>query len=174
MKKLLFSFIVALATVSCTQAQKTEFSPEALASVMIATDKSETTFQKAIEANKGKIVVVDVWASWCGDCIKGLPKYKELQKQFPDVVYLNISMDRDWESWIIGAEHHLITGQHFWAPEGMKGTFGSEIDLSWIPRYMVVDQEGKIALYNAKEADDTKIATTITNLQTKKGKKSKR
>lgn len=174
MKKLLFSFAVALATVSCTQAQKTEFTPEALSSVMIATDKSETTFQQAIESNKGKIVVIDVWASWCSDCIKGLPKYKELQKQFPDVVYLNISMDRDWESWIIGAERNQVTGQHFLAPDGMKGVFGSQIDLDWIPRYMVVDQEGKIAMYNAIVADDAKIATTIKNLQTKKGKKSKR
>lgn len=174
MKKLLLSFVVALAIVSCTQAQKTEFTPAALASVMITTDKSETSFQKVIEANKGKIVVIDVWASWCSDCIKGLPKYKELQKQFPDVVYLNISMDRNWESWIIGTEKNQVTGQNFWAPDGMKGTFGKEIDLSWIPRYMVIDQEGKIALYNAIEADDAKIATTLTNLQTKQEKKSKR
>ena len=98
MKKILLSFVIVLSTIACSQAQKTEFTPEALNSVMIATDKSETTFQKVLDANKGKIVVIDVWASWCSDCIKGFPKYKELQAKFPEVTYLYISMDKEWEN----------------------------------------------------------------------------
>lgn len=174
MKKILLSFVLALATISCTQAQKTEFAPEALKSVMIATDKSETTFNQVLLANKGKIVVIDVWASWCSDCIKGFPAYKELQAQFPDVTYLYISMDKNWENWIVGAENHILKGQHFWVQDGMKGIFGQSIDLNWIPRYMVIDQEGKIALYNAIKADDPKIAATIKDLQNKKAKKTKK
>lgn len=174
MKKVLFSLVIAIATISCTQAQKTEFPAQALSSVMMATNKSETTFDKVMQANKGKIVVIDVWASWCSDCIKGFPAYKELQAQFPEVTYLYISMDREWEKWIIGAEKYELKGQHFWAEEGMKGVFGQSIELSWIPRYMVIDQEGKIALYNAIKADDPKIAETIKMLQNKKGKKNKK
>lgn len=173
MKKILLSLVIAIASISCTQAQKTEFPPEALSSVMIATDKSETTFQNVLDANIGKIVVIDVWASWCPDCIKGFPKYKELQAQFPDVTYLYISMDRNWESWIVGAENHILKGQHFWVQDGMKGVFGQSIDLDWIPRYMVIDQKGKIALYKATEADDAKLAETIKKLQKIKVKKSK-
>ena len=173
MKKILLSFVLALASISCTQAQKTEFTPEALSSVMIATDKSETTFQNVLDANIGKIVVIDVWASWCPDCIKGFPKYKELQAQFPDVTYLYISMDRNWQSWIVGAENNILKGQHFWVQDGMKGVFGQSIDLDWIPRYMVIDQKGKIALYKATEADDAKLAETIKKLQKIKVKKSK-
>lgn len=165
MRKIMLSLVCAIATISCSQAQKTEFPPEALNSVMIATDKSETTFQKVMDANLGKIVVIDVWASWCSDCVKGFPKYKELQAQFPDVTYLYISMDRNWESWIIGAEKHILKGQHFWAPDGMKGVFGKSIDLDWIPRYMVIDKEGKIALYKAIEADDTKLQEVLKKLQ---------
>ena len=167
MKKILLSFMVAITTISCSQAQKTEFTPEAMKSVLTATDKSETTFQQVIEDNKGKIVVIDVWASWCSDCIKGFPKYKELQAQFPDVTYLYISMDKEWERWIVGAEMHQLKGQHFWAQDGMKGVFGKSIDLDWIPRYMVVDKEGKIALYNAIEADDAKLIKAIEKLQNK-------
>lgn len=171
MKKILLSLVVALSIISCTQAQKSEFTPKALNSTLINTDKSETTFQKVIDANKGNIVVIDVWASWCSDCIKGIPKFKSLQEQFPEVTYVYISMDRKWENWIIGAEQHSLKGQHYWASEGMKGVFGQEIDLDWIPRYMVIDQEGKIALYKAIEADDAKIGEAIKNLQSKKSKK---
>lgn len=174
MKKIFLSLVLALATISCSQAQKTEFPQEALKSVLIATDKSETTFEKVMEDNKGKIVVIDVWASWCSDCIKGFPSYKELQAQFPDVVYLYISVDKKWENWIVGAEKYSLHGQHFWVESGMKSEFGKAIDLDWIPRYMVIDQKGQIALYNAIDANDKKISETILKLQGKKQKKSKK
>ena len=168
MKNMFLSLILACTTIACTQAQKTEFAPGALSSKLIATDKSETTFEKVLEENKGKIVVIDVWASWCSDCIKGFPKYMDLQKQFPDATYLYISMDKTWEKWIIGAEKHQLKGQHFWAEDGMKGLFGTAIDLDWIPRYMVIDKEGKIALYKAIEADDAQLVKTMKELQNKK------
>lgn len=173
MKKILFSLVLAFAIISCSQAQKTDFKPETLKSVLINTDKTETTFQKVIDENKGKIVVIDVWASWCSDCVKGFPKYRDLQEQFPDAVYVYISMDKNWESWIIGAEKHMLKGQHFWVEEGMKGTFGKSIDLDWIPRYMIVDQKGKIALYKAIEADDANMIKILKKLKNKKVKKSK-
>ncbi len=160
--------VLALGFISCTEAQKTTFAPKSLSSEMTATDLSETTFQEVINSNKGKIIVIDVWASWCSDCIKGMPKLKELQEQNPDVVYLFLSMDKNAESWLNGIKKHELKGQHFWIKEGMSGVFGKSIALDWIPRYMVVDQEGKIALYKAIQADDTKMTQTIKNLQTTK------
>jgi hypothetical protein len=47
----------------------------------------------------------------------------------------------------------------------MKGVFGKSIKLNWIPRYMVVDKAGKIALFKAIEADDEKIAETLNKLK---------
>lgn len=173
MKNILLTFAMALMAFSCTTAQKTQFPTEALQSVMIATDKSEITFEKILEKYKGKVVVIDVWASWCSDCIKGFPSYKELQEKYPDVTYLYISMDRNWEKWIVGAEMHMLKGEHFWVEEGMKGVFGKSIDLDWIPRYMVVDQRGNIALYKAIEANDPKLAEAIEKLQPKTKKKTK-
>ena len=165
MKKFISSFLIVFVTLSCSQAQKTQFTPEALSSVLMATDKSETTFQEVIESNKGKVIVVDVWASWCSDCIKGFPKYRELQKQFPDVKYVYVSMDKEYDKWIIGIEKHGLLGAHFWAKDGMKGTFGKAVDVDWIPRYMVIDQSGNVALYNAIEADDANMITVLKDLQ---------
>jgi len=163
--------MVVFSTLSCIQAQKTSFDREALDNVMYATDKTDITFEKILEKYKGKTIVIDVWASWCSDCIKGLPKVKALQKENPDVVFLFISMDKTWENWIVGAEKHLIVGEHYMAKDGMKGVFGKSIDLDWIPRYMVVDAKGNIALYKAIEADDAKIAETLKKLKKQKNKK---
>ena len=46
-----------------------------------------------------------------------------------------------------------------------KTLFGKSIDLNWIPRYMVVDKTGKIALYNVIEADDEKLIKTLESLK---------
>ena len=168
MKKILLSLLAVLGMTACSQAQKTEFDKEALSNVMTTTDKSEITFAEILEANKGKTIVIDIWASWCSDCIKGMPKLKELQKKNEDVVFLFISMDKNWRDWIIGIEKYELAGKHFLVADGMKGVFGKSIDLNWIPRYMIVDKTGKIALYKAIVADDEQLQKTLDQLNSKR------
>lgn len=167
MKNLFLALVVVFSSVSCSQAQKVDFEKEALQNVMMATDKSDITFEKILANNKGKIIVIDVWASWCADCIKGMPKVKALQEQHKDVAFVFLSMDKTFNNWMFGIEDQALYGQHYLVSDGMKGVFGKSIDLDWIPRYMIVDQNGKIALYKAVEADDKKIAETLKNLKQK-------
>lgn len=167
MKKILLSLFVIISSISCTQAQKTTFTKEALSNVMMATDRSDITFEKILSENKGKIIVIDVWASWCADCLKGIPKVKELQEKNKDVVFIFLSMDKTFDKWIFGIEDQVLYGKHYLISDGMNGVFGKSIDLDWIPRYMIVDQTGKIALYKAVEADDAKITETLKKLKQK-------
>ncbi len=46
----------------------------------------------------------------------------------------------------------------------MKGTFGKSINLDWIPRYIIVDKTGKIALYKAIETDKEKVNILLKSL----------
>ena len=60
--------------------------------------KSWKETQKLIQAHakKGKIVVVDFWATWCGPCVKELPELVALQKKYPkDVVTISFNLDND-------------------------------------------------------------------------------
>ena len=52
-------------------------------------------YDKVIAANKGKVVVVDCWATWCVPCIKAFPKTVELAKEYADkdVVVVSLSFD---------------------------------------------------------------------------------
>jgi len=165
MKKILLSVCLILGLTSCSKAQKKEFTPEGLSNTMKTTENVDITFQKILKQYEGKVVVVDVWASWCSDCLKGMPKLKALQEKYPDAIYLFISMDKNYEDWIKGIEKYDVQGEHYLTSDGMKGVFGKSIDLDWIPRYMVVDKNGKIALYRAIEADDKKIEETLESLK---------
>ncbi|MCO6175999.1 TlpA family protein disulfide reductase [Flavobacterium sp. NRK F10] len=165
MKKIALLFIGVLALISCEAQNNTEFSKEALENKMISKENQSVTFQEIIEQYKGKTVFIDVWASWCPDCVKGMPKVKALQKEHPELVYLFISMDKTYDAWLKGIEKYEVTGEHYLTTDGMKGIFGKSIALDWIPRYMIVDKTGKIALFKVIEADDAKIEETLSKLE---------
>jgi thiol-disulfide isomerase/thioredoxin len=164
MKKI-FALFIAFATFSCTNAQKNSFSKEALSETLLTTSGGQLAFQDIIKKHEGKTLVIEVWASWCGDCIKAMPKMKELQANNPDVAFVFISMDKTADKWAIGIEKHQLIGDHYMANDQMKGVFANAIDLDWIPRYIIVDKTGKIALYRAIETDFDKINKTLKKLK---------
>ena len=158
-------FLLAFVTFSCTNAQKTTFSKEALSEKLLATNGKQTSFKNILKKYKGKTLVIEAWASWCGDCVKSMPKVKELQATNPDVAFLFLSADKTADKWKNGIEKHAIVGDHFMLNDGMKGVFGKAIDLDWIPRYIIVDKTGKIVLYRAIETDFDKINATLKELK---------
>lgn len=167
MKKLILLPILLLAMISCTQAQEnTAFGKDALEAKMTTLDGKEIAFKDILSKYKGKTIVIDVWASWCPDCIKGMPKVHDLQKQFPNAIYLFLSYDKVDEKWKQGIEKYGANGENYHVGVSMKeGAFAKDIKLDWIPRYMVVDKKGKIVLFKAIEADDAKLIETLKNLK---------
>lgn len=165
--KHLFSFIVALLVFGCGQkkVEKESFSAEALSHEVVSLNGKKVSFSEVLKKHKGQNIVIEVWASWCSDCIKAMPLIKELQAEDPEVQYIFLSMDKNAEAWKKGIEQHDIKGDHYWAEEGMKGAFAKSLDVNWIPRYIIVDKQGNIALYNAIETDFTKIKETLNSIK---------
>lgn len=159
MKKILATLAIALGLLSC-QAQ-TEFSKESLTAKLTTTDNKDITFEEILKQNEGKTVVIEVWASWCSDCVKSMPQVKELKAQYPDVAFVNLSCDKTFDAWQNGIEKHKVTGENYLIKDGMKGEFGQSLKLDWIPRFIVVDKKGKIALFRAIEKDFDLIKETI-------------
>jgi len=155
----------AFVAASCSNAQKkTTFTPEALDEKLITLSGESVAFSQILEKHSGKTLVIAVWASWCSDCVKAMPKFKELQAGNPNVEYVYISMDRAEENWRAGIKKHQLVGDQYFSADGMKGSFAKSVDLDWIPRYIVVDKTGKIAIYRAIETDFEQINATLKTL----------
>ncbi|WP_284653633.1 TlpA family protein disulfide reductase [Flavobacterium terrisoli] len=170
MKKIVLGITTILAVVAIyafTNGQKTEFTKNSLSKKLTTVDSTEVTFGKILKKHKGNVTVIEVWASWCGDCIKAMPKFKETQANNPKVDYVFISMDKAYDKWKTGIEKHELKGDHYWVndPKLMKGEFGKSIDLDWIPRYIILDKNGKVITYRAIETDFEQINATLKTLQ---------
>ncbi len=156
----LFLKLYLLLFVYVVQAQ-ISFQEEALADVFLTESSEEIAFSEVLKKYKGKTILIDVWATWCRDCIKGMPKVKALQETNAAVVFLFLSLDRDTATWKKGIARYKLEGEHYFVSSGWKGAFGSSINLDWIPRYMIVNPEGEISLYKAIKADDENIKNTL-------------
>lgn len=156
------SILVILVFMSCSFETPTNFTPEALNEKVYSLDESSSTFQEILNKHKGNKILIDFWASWCRDCIEGLSEVKKLQKEFPKITFLFLSVDTRKNSWKRGIQRYKITGEHYNLPKGMKdGALVDFIGLGWIPRYMVIDELGKIALFKATDASDDEIIQAL-------------
>jgi thiol-disulfide isomerase/thioredoxin len=158
MKNVILLLAVALTSISCN-AQKKEFSPESLAYELTTLNQEKASFQSILEKHKGKKILIEIWAGWCGDCVKAMPRVKELQNVYPNVAYVFISMDKSFDKWKEAVAKHQVDGDLYWVDDAkmMKGEFGKSLDVDWIPRYIIVNEKGEIVLYRAIETDFEKI-----------------
>ena len=159
MRKLVIAFMLILGLSSCET--PTEFTEASLQETFLDWNEEEITFEDILSKYNGKKVLIDVWASWCKDCIVGLPNIRQIQREHPDVVFLFLSLDKTPKSWKRGIVRYQIKGEHYFMQEGKKGTLGDFLNLWWIPRYVVVNEQGAITLFKATKITDKKIAEAL-------------
>lgn len=153
MRLKLVALVVAFIAFNCTSQVPTTFSEKALNDTFITLEGESIPFKQILEEHKGKTILIDVWASWCKDCITGLPKVKELQETNQEIAFVFLSLDKSIPKWKNGIEKYQLEGNHYFMQSGWKGDFGKFLKLNWIPRYLVVDANQNISVYKEIEVN---------------------
>ena len=99
---------------------------------------------QALEQFKGKYLLIDFWASWCGPCRAAVPKVKRLYAQYKDKGFevVSISIDDSKSAWIKAMEEEQMPWQQWLSPDKMATM--KNFLFSAIPTLYLVDREGKI------------------------------
>lgn len=162
MKNSLLVFLFVTTLLSCQNRVETQFSEAALNDKFVTLNGDSILFKTILEKNLGNTVFIDVWASWCKDCLEGLPSVKELQQKHPEVDFVYLSLDKTQKAWKKGINRLEIKGDHYFMQSGWKGAMGTFLDLDWIPRYMIIDKQGSIKVFKAIKTTDI---TLLNNLK---------
>jgi thiol-disulfide isomerase/thioredoxin len=121
----------------------------------IALTDTDGTIRK-LSSLKGKVVLIDFWASWCGPCRKENPNVVSIYNKYHDKGFevYSVSLDKDRASWLAAiAKDGLIWPNHvsdlkYWKSEG-AATYG----VTSIPYTVLVDRKGKIVAKKLRGED---------------------
>jgi cytochrome c biogenesis protein CcmG/thiol:disulfide interchange protein DsbE len=94
---------------------------------------------------KGKVVLLNFWATWCGPCKIEIPWFMDFQKTYKDrdFAVLGVSLDEDgWDSVKPYIEEHKMNYRVVIGNDQVSQLFGS---IDSLPTTLVIDREGRIA-----------------------------
>lgn len=121
----------------------------------------------SLDSFKGKVVYMDIWASWCAPCIMQINRAKALRDHFrgeEDLVFLYISIDQDTVRWKRFLEEREVDGIHLISPKGEDGEILEKYNVPSIPRFVLIDKDGNIADFHAKPPSNKSLRKDIEKL----------
>lgn len=95
----------------------------------------------ALSSQRGKIVVVDFWATWCQPCVRALPRLQALQTQHPDIAVLMITMDEPAD-----ARELFDKAGYTLTMLAADPAVIDRYDVGPIPHTVVIDAQGRVRL----------------------------
>lgn len=114
--------------------------------------QEKTTIEQILEDNKGKIIYIDFWASWCKPCRKEMKNIPLVHELYKDVLFIYLSVELDEKKWLEASKKENINNEKYnLLILKMKRTpdfkLSAKFDLSTnggIPHYMIFNKKGEL------------------------------
>ncbi len=133
--------------------------PFPAAAKLVTPDGKEASFAQF----RGKVVYVDMWASWCVPCIREVPHLKQLEKDFEgkNIAFVSISIDANEQAWKQKMKQLDLHGNQF---INSDNSLGKALNVNAIPRFLIYGADGNLIDNNAPRPSDTRIKAMLEKL----------
>lgn len=136
----------------------------------IGNTPAKSVIDSILSNNKGKVIYVDCWATWCGPCRAEVPYSKELMMKLKDlpVSFVYLCFDSEKDKWKAEVEKSKLGGTHYFIPKESDEYLKKAFSINGYPTYMLFDKNGNLISNNtSRPSDQNKIIEIIKQLATK-------
>lgn len=112
---------------------------------------------------KGKLIYIDLWATWCGPCMEEMPAYEKLKESYKDnaaISFISLSIDDDKDGWRKNIQKRNAQGFQWLIDRAKLQPY----NIMSIPRSILIDKDFKIVEMNAALPSSKTITNTLNTL----------
>ena len=130
----------------------------------------EKILRKIIEPYKGKIILLDIWGTWCGPCKAALAEsqkeYERLKKY--DIIFLYLANNSSDASWKNVIKMYNVEGEnvvHYNLPKAQQSAIENFLGVNAFPTYKLIDRNGNVLDVNADPRDLEGLARMLEKMK---------
>jgi len=130
----------------------------------------EQMLRKLTEPYRGKIILLDIWGTWCGPCKAALKNSQEEYKRLNDydLVYLYLANNSPEEAWQNIIKEYEVLGDnvvHYNLPEDQQQAIENFVKITGYPTFKLIDREGNLLDVNADPRNLEALARLLDKMK---------
>lgn len=135
--------------------------------LLLSDGRTTAGLDTVLAGHKGKYILVDLWASWCGPCLKEMPALEALKNKYAadKISFLTVSVDTNIAAWLSRLEElHDDKSTSFLLLHKDSAALVRQVGLSTIPRYLLYDKDGTLMESDAPTPSDPELEKLLNKI----------